>query len=377
MFHLKGKLRVSLMIFLIFCFNFSGFIAANVEYKIISYKGKVKVKKDDEVVLLEKQLHIYLKKSDAVMIYPGAAIEMVFPDGKKRTFAGPLYSTVESIEDPFNRDRLSFFGKPGQWKAIERIFDEEGEESAGTTKGSQEDSLNFYDEIKPVAGKVKIEDKALAPHKQKEMKEILETVEPGFNAFPEDKQIVIRSLVYKSFGRYKTALNMIFAHYKGILYAKGKQAERELIEDYLFNEFLPIVLSIKPDDKGEQFPKGTSISQEICFNKTFYSNFRLWWAAFFYDGRGLETIEKTIDYSLHPENIFKLDKKVIINGTGNKAADVRQSPCFYIVACADWTELEKFDDMEYARGELLENNIREMESETVLGYGRVIIKLCL
>jgi hypothetical protein len=372
--HEKKEWNIPLMILPVFIFYFSSFLLANGEYKIVSFKGKVKVKQNDEIVRLEKQLHVYLKKGDAVMVYPGAAIEMVFPDGNKKTLTGPFYSTVAALEKPYARNLLSFFGKPGQWKAIERIFNEEGEESAGTTKGTQ-DSLNFYDEIKPVVAKVEIEDKELAPAKKKEMKEILVTVEPGFNAFPEDKQMVIRSLVYKSFGWYKTALNMIFAYYKGILRTKGKQAERELIEDYLFHEFLPIVITIMPNEKNKLFPKGTSTSREIYFNKTFYSNFRLWWAAFFYDGRELESIQKTIDYSLHPENTFKLEKS--FNHTGNRTAGVNRAPCVYIVACADWTVLEKFDDMEYAGRELLKSGIKETGSTTIRGYGKIMIKICL
>lgn len=373
--HEKKEWNIPLMILPVFIFYFSSFLLANGEYKIVSFKGKVKLKQNDEIVRLEKQLHVYLKKGDAVMVYPDAAIEMVFPDGNKKTFAGPFYSTAAALEKPYARNLLSFFGKPGQWKAIERIFNEEGEESAGTTKGTQEDSLNFYDEIKPVVAKVEIEDKELAPAKKKEMKTILETVEPGFNAFPEDKQMVIRSLVYKSFGWYKTALNMIFAYYKGILRTKGKQAERELIEDYLFHEFLPIVITIMPNEKNKLFPKGTSTSREIYFNKIFYSNFRLWWAAFFYDGRELESIQKTIDYSLHPENTFKLEKS--FNHTGNRTAGVNRAPCVYIVACADWTVLEKFDDMEYARRELLKSGIKETGSTTIRGYGKIMIKICL
>jgi hypothetical protein len=377
MIHEKKERKITLMILLVFIFSFSSFMLANEEYKIVSYNGKVKVKKNDEVVHLKKKLYIYLNKNDAVMVYPDAAIEMVFPDGKKKTFTGPFYSTVESLEKPFDREQLSFFGKPGQWKALERIFDEEGEVSAGATKGTQEASLNFYDEIKPVVAKVKIEDKALVPSTEEEMKEILETVGPGFNAFPQEKQMVIRSLVYKFFGWYKTALDMIFAHYKGILYTKGKQAERELIEDYLFNEFLPIVITIMPNEGRKKFPKGMSSNREIYFNKTLYSNFRLWWAAFSYDGRELKPIEKTIDYSLHPENTFKLNKAIAINNTGNRTPAIRQGPCFFIVACADWTELEKFDDMEYARRELLENSLEETGSTTIREYGKVIIKLCL
>lgn len=353
------KRMILLMILLVLTFSFSSFMLANAGYKITSYKGKVKVKKNAEVVWLKKQLHISLKKDDAVMVYPGAAIEIVFPDGKKKSFTGPFYSIVENLEKLVEKNRLSFFGKPGQWKAVERIFNEEGEASAGTTKGTQEDSLNFYNEINQGVAKVTIEDKKLTPQKEKEMNEILETAEQGFNAFPEEKQIVIRSLVYKAFGRYKTALNMIFSHYKGILYARGKQPERELMEDYLFNEFLPIVITI--DSSG-----------------TFSANFRLWWAVFSYDGRELKSIEKTIDYSMHPQNTYKIKDNIMLQADAKtKGRTEPGSRYLFIVACADWAELEKFDNIEIAGRELLDKSIKEAKVKTIQDYGKVIIKLCL
>ena len=232
MIHQKKECHIPLMIILVFTFFFPGFMPANPGYKIISYKGIVKVKQNAEVTRLTKQLPMDLKKGDAVMVYPGAEIEVMFPGGDKKTFTGPFYVAMESLEKPPAKERLSFFAGPNQWKGIKRIFDEEGEEPF-TTKGTQEDSLNFYNEINQGVAVVKIEDKTLTPDKEKEMKEILDTAEQGFNAFTEEKQIVIRSLVYKIFGRYKTALDMIFSHYKGILYTKGKQPERELLEDYL------------------------------------------------------------------------------------------------------------------------------------------------
>ena len=180
--HSKNKWLLTFMIFLVFIFSFPTFMRANAEYKIISCKGTVKVKKDNEVKPPGIQLPINLKKDDAVMVYPGAVIEMVFTDGNKKTFTGPFYSTVELLEKPFDREPLSFFGKPDQWKSIERIFDEEGEESAGTTKGTQEDSLNFYNEINQGVAEVKTENKTLTPTEEKEMRKILDTAEQGFNA---------------------------------------------------------------------------------------------------------------------------------------------------------------------------------------------------
>jgi hypothetical protein len=359
MIHQKKEWHVLLMIILVFTFFFPGFMPANPGYKIISYKGTVKVKQNAEVSRLENQPPIDLKKGDAVMVYPGAEIEVLFPGGDKKTFTGPFYAAIESLEKPPAKDRLSFFAGPASWKGIERIFEEEGEESAGTTKGTQEDSLNFYNEINQGAAAVKIEDKTLSPDKEKEMKEILETAATGFNAFPEEKQIVIRSLVYKAFGRYKTALDMIFSHYKGILYSKGKQAERELLEDYLFNQFLPIVVTIHSPF-------------------SFSSNFKLWWAAFYFDGKEFKSLDKTIDYSMHPQNDYKIkDNPGIQVGSQSKGMAGGNTSCVFIAACADWAELERFDDLEIAKKELLDSGIKETKPGSIQDYGRVIIKICL
>jgi hypothetical protein len=353
------KRMVPLLISLVFIFSFSGLMPANQGYKIISYKGTVKVKQNTEVTRLENQPPIDLKKGDAVMVYPGAEIEVMFPGGDKKNFTGPFYVLVESLEKPLAKERFSFFAGPNQWKGIERIFDEEGEESAGTTKGTPEDSLNLYNEINQGAAVVIIEDKTLSPDKEKEMKEMLDTAEQGFNAFPEEKQIVIRSLVYKTFGRYKTALDMIFSYYKGILYTKGKQPERELLEDYLFNQFLPIVVTIHSP-------------------YSFSANFKLWWAVFYFDGKDFKFLDKTIDYSMQPQNDYKIkDNSTLQANTKSKGMAKAGTQCLFIAACADWAELERFDDLETAKKELLDSGIKETKPGTIQDYGSIIIKICL
>jgi len=353
------KRMIPLKISLVFILAFSTGLLANPGYKIISFKGTVKIKQNAKVSRLEnQQLPTDLQKGDAVMVYPGAEIEIMFPTGDKKTFAGPFYSAIEALEKPPTKNRLSFFAGPSQWKGIEKIFDEEGEESAGTTKGTQEDSLNFYNEINQGVAVVKIEDKTLSPDKENEMKEILDTASNSFNAFPEEKQIVIRSLVYKAFGRYKTALDMIFSHYKGILYVKEKQPEREFLEDSLFNEFLPIVVTIH---------------SPISFS----SNLKLWWAAFYFDGQELKSLDKTIDYSLHPQNDYKVKDNPEPRSDGKAKGMAGNTRCLFIVACADWAELERLDDTETAKKELLENGLQETRAKSIQDYGKVVVKLYL
>ncbi|MDQ1354078.1 MAG: hypothetical protein QG657_4387 [Acidobacteriota bacterium] len=354
------KRMIPLMISLVFILAFSTGLLANPGYKIISFKGTVKVKQNAKVSLLEnQQLPTGLQKGDAVMVYPGAEIEVTFPTGDKKTFAGPFYSAIEALEKPPAQNRLSFFAGPSQWKRIEKIFDEEGEESAGTTKGTQEDSLNFYNEIKQGIATVTIEDKNLSPDKETEMKDILDTAASGFNAFPEEKQIVIRSLVYKAFGRYNTALDKVLSHYKGILHTKEKQPEREFLEDSLFNEFLPIVVKIHSPT-------------------SFSSNFKLWWAAFYSDGKDFKAINNTIDYSIYPQNIYKInDNSAIQPGAPSKGKAAGNHPYIFIVVSTDWEELERLDDIETAKKELQDISIKESQPGPVQGYGNVIIKISL
>jgi hypothetical protein len=149
-------------------------------------------------------------------------------------------------------------------------------------------------------------------------------------------------------------------HYVSIMKTKGKQKERELLEDFLFNEFLPIRVVI-----------------ESRSPLTFSSNFDLWWAAFRYNGEKLEEITKTIDHSLHPQERFKLEENMVKLTKADM--DIRGSnkeQCVFILACADWGELEKYNKIEYAEKELLAGDIKVTTRGKVMSYGKVIVKLC-
>ncbi len=369
----KIKYKPSFFILLTFLvFSLYSFPEVSTVSRIVSFQGKVKLKQKGKMTTLQKQKRIALEQEDAIMVYPGAKIEILLPGGKPKTFTGPFYSTVANLEKPFQDEMLSFFAEPSRWQAIKRLFDEEGEESSNTSRGTQEDSLNFYNEINPVAGKAKIEDETLTPSREKEMKETLATVNDGLNAFPEEKQVVVRVLVYKNFGLHKTSLVTIFDFYKNILHVKDKQPERELIEDYLFNHFLPIVLVAQPANRS----RGAGASSHG--NLEFSSNLKLWWAAFYFDGQTLKAIDKTIDYSLHPQNIYKINYDKI-NRVKAKTGSTggTNSHYLFIVASTNWTELERYDDIETAKKEFLKNSIKEMKTGTIQDYGKVIIKFSL
>ena len=51
---LKSKWKIPLMAFLVFTFFLTGLIPAETGYKIISYKGTVKVKKNNNIIQLKE-----------------------------------------------------------------------------------------------------------------------------------------------------------------------------------------------------------------------------------------------------------------------------------------------------------------------------------
>lgn len=363
-----NKMNWKVLVLVVIVFIFNNVLFAGNDYQIVAFTGKVKIKQNGKVSLLKTQLPLNLKNGDAIMVYPNATIRVQIPGRVEKVFTGPFYATIESLTKPQEKESLSFWAQNNQWQRVERIFDEEGNESSGTTKGTQEDSLNFFGEINPVVNTVKIEDTNNAPDKKMEMEKLLATQEVWFNAFPEEKKVVIRALIYKNYGWYKKALDLIFSHYKGILQVKEKQRERELLEDYLFAEFIPIVIT-SPSEKG--------FAPDQALNFQFGANIKVWWSAFLFDGVNLTNIKNTVDTSLHPQNSFNIDKKSVVNRSGNKSTTLSKPICLFIVVCADWKELAKFDDKEYARKELLGNSIPENRSQSIQNYSRVIFKLGL
>jgi hypothetical protein len=339
---------------LIFIFFIPGFIRASGQYKILSWKGEVRVKQGDTFVPLTKQAKISLRKSDVLWLANGAAVELLFPGGFKKSFKGPRLTRIETLEKNGAKAGPSFLADFIKITGIEELFSREMEDPAGATKGDDfAGSLSFYEEIKKTMKKVEpeLKDMPLPGNKEKQMNEKLAFVNSHFDAAPPAKQILMKARIYKHFKRNRQALMAVFNHYEKILKARGKQKGRELLEDSLFNEFLPIVVTIH-----------SSFS--------FSANFKLWWAAFSYDGKEFKEIEKTIDYSLHPQDSFKLNEADFYN-------EKDKIQWVFIVACSDWDELEKLNDTGTARKELLGNKIKEAKSKTIRDYGRVIIKLCL
>ncbi|MCP4231086.1 MAG: hypothetical protein GY771_13185, partial [bacterium] len=130
----------------------------------------------------------------------------------------------------------------------------------------------------------------------------------------------------------------------------------------MYTEFLPIIISIEPQSK-----EGGPITG---FYRTFTANFKLWWAAFYYNGNELIEIEKTCDYKQHPQKTYAVRKNLDVKPG-------ESSHCIFIVVCPEWTELESLDDIDAAREELLADNVKETKVQTVKDFGKVRIKLCL
>lgn len=364
----KYKYQKVLIVILAFILSFPGLIHSAKQYKIVSYKGKVKVMKRYKIKLpdnINKKINwvrkpnIILRKDDAVMAYRGASVKMSFPSGDIKTFKGPFYATAQTLEKGIDKEQLTAFETPALWKRIERVFDEEGDSTVITRSGPN-DKDAFYKEIKKRAVDSSLQDNTLPPHKKSEMETALKIAETAFNAFPKVKQTIVRALVYKQYGMNKTALSTVFSHYESIRGDKAKEKEQDAAENYMYNEFLPIVVHIV--SKGNH--------RQLGFFKLFSSNFKLWWAVFYYDGNQLIEIEKTIDYKQEPQKLYRL-RKPIKKKTG------AVSQCVFIVVCPDWSQLETLDDIESAKKELLTGKVKETQVTTIRDWGKVTIKLCI
>ena len=329
-------------------------------YVVTSRKGKVKVKREKEFTLLKESVSVTLGKADFIMAYPDAVIKIQLPDGKTSVFSGPFYATAVEIGKSIKTGKAPLSSKPVFRKNIQEILDRMEDVIVGPVKGDDlEGSLNFYKEIQEAIADAPVEDGKLSPTKKKEMEKALASLNGRFSGASLDQVILIRSLVFKQYGLNRRALTAVFNHYERIMKTKGKQKERELLEDFLFNEFLPIRVVIKSRSP-----------------LTLSSNFDLWWAAFWFNGEKLEELTKTIDHSLHPQDTFILEDDMVQAVKADMDIErTNKNQCIFIVVCADWAKLEKYENIDYAEKELLESGIKEAGTDAVRGYGKVFVKI--
>lgn len=356
---LKSKWEIPLMVFLVLTSFVTGLLPEETGYKIVSLKGTAKVKKDNKIIPLTESKTISLKKDYALMLYKDASVEIVFPNGNRDTFVGPFYAAVFTLQKSFTKKQLSLFEKKQLWKPIQRIFDEE-EEIHDSTRSGPLDRVAFKKEINKRLTDKSLDDPTLSAEKIKEMNAAMEAVETLYNAFPKVRRIVIKALVYREFGLNKKALETIMVYYKSIANKPGNKIVRGQVEDYVYTEFLPIIITIESQN--------SEAGPVMGFYRTFSANIELWWAAFYYNGKELTEIEKTYDHKQFPQKTFVVNKNLDVK------AD--QSPhCIFIVVCPEWRELEYYDNLRTAKNKLLTK--KETKVNTVKDWGKVTIKLCL
>jgi len=286
-------------------------------------------------------------------------------------FNGPCFKKVETLEKNKAKARPSFLVNFIKITRIPELFSREKEEAAGTTKGDDfKSSLSFYKEIKKAIEEefAEVKDNPPAAGKEKEMSEGLAVVDNDFDAAPLEKQAIMKARIYKHFNQDKHALMTVFNYYEKILNAEGKQKEREFLEDCLFNEFLPVVITYEVEEPSLLY--GGELDTGARVSLRFDSNFKLWWAAFSFDGKEMKEIKKTIDSSLIPQETFTIRN----HPTGNEES----KPYYlFIIANPVWSQLEKYDDIEVARKELLEGGIPEASFNKAKGFRKVIVKIDL
>jgi hypothetical protein len=199
------------------------------------------------------------------------------------------------------------------------------------------------------------------------MKEILSVIDNDFDAAPKEKQAIMKSRTYKHFNQDKRALQMALDHYEKILKVKGKQRERELLEESLLNEFLPIVVTFKVEEPDELLVKELKIMPKVSI--VFTANFKLWWAAFYYDGKGVEEIDNMINHSQKPRDTYNIKH--------DREKEKGKSLDIFVIACSEWSELEKYDDGEVVKKEFLGREIEGAVSGKVKGFSRVFMRVDL
>ncbi len=381
------------------------FAEAQEGYKVLSYSGTVKIKQGEKVFVLKEPARLILGPTDAVMLYPGASIDLMFPNGRKKTVTGPLYSTLKMLEHPISPGERSLLENAGLWPDMKLMFDKEGDSTPVIIKGrgSGGTGANFA-EIKNALAMAPLADSTISSLQKKEMENMLKLVERVYNSFSRTPKVLMRALVFKKFGLDKTSVYSVFLLYKSTRHDKGKQKDRALMEGYMYNKLLPIFVTVHPFKSGGFWGEGQEISQRLI--QPFSSNYKLWWAAFYYDNGEVKEIVKTIDEVLEPQDAFHLllhisprfrnigvikgggergdndvdgglgippSKTKSIAGWSQKDRDHKQ--LLFIVACSDWKELEKFENLKFVTKQYQKSFSISQGAKTKGDRGRVYFKV--
>ncbi len=342
------KIKKCILFFIVLSFFIHGLILASGQYRVLSWSGDVKIRKGGKFISLTGRAKISLKKGDGIWLAKGAEVKLLFPGGVQKVFYGPRFTRVETLEKA--RKGASTLVNLIKSIGIEELLSRKKEDAAAATRSF---SLRLYKKIKKAIPEM--EEPLLAVGKEKEMNEVLALVAARFDAAPMEKQVLIKARVYKHFNRDKHALKTVLDYYEKIRNLEDRKRERNFIEDFLLDEFLPVVITFNLEDPDF-----------IIFS----SNFKLWWAAFFYDGEELKEIVKTIETSLNPQDTFWI-KHV-------KVSSKKDKPYYlFIIASYHSSGLAKFVDLEEAKKELLGKDIPVASTGKAVGIGKVILKIGL
>ncbi len=318
------------------------------EYRLLSWKGDVKIRTAGKFIPLTEQPPPPLKKGDGLWLAAGAEAELRFPGGGQKVVYGPRFTKVETLEKAVKGPSLlaNLIKNTG----VEELLLRKKEGSIGATRSG---AAGRYEKIKKFIREM--EEPPPGAGKEKEMKKMLGLLEERFDAAPAEKQVLIRARVYKHFNRDKQAALTVSDYYEKVLNLEGKSGERDFIQPFLFNEFLPLAITFNRENRGAM---------------VFSSNFKLWWAAFSFDGETFEELEKTIDDSHLPEDTFKTTP-------GSRPGKKNTPRHLFIIAGSDWRDLEEFDDPVEAKEKLLTKDIPAAPSGKAMGLGKVFIKILL
>jgi len=328
-------------------------------YRLDEVTGKIKVIRNKQWLTVKKAAEFKLNADDALMVYPGSLLTVIFPDSSRKQYRGPLYTKLNALPRIPDRSFGAFFEKKGLWRDVKEMFAQEGLRQSIIRKGDHIDWYSFYDDIKPMTKDSRLRDAPLS--RSTALTAALKSANRRFNAFSKTRLLVLRALIRKSFKQNKAALNMVFQHYEKTLDLNHKKEERIFLEDQLYKRFLPITVTIE---------------QGISNDRTFSSKFPLYWAAFHFDGREITELTRSIDEDNYPWKLFQVKPPTAAEAGSAEKTGHSSDACIIIVGCTQDEQLENFS-MENALTYTRSKKNVQHRADTAVGYGTIVLRVNL
>lgn len=360
---LKEKNLSTLFCFLVFIFIIPGFIHPTPQYRLLKWKGDVKIRTVKGFIQPSKSVGgLLLRNCDAILIPEAGEILIRFPGGTEKSFHGPRFTTVRTLENEAPKNRVNIIGKFLEIAGVTELFARELEDAPGTTKG---DASRVYQQLSRLINRADtvLRDMPLHANEEKQLNHALALVESHFDAFSFEEQFFMKARIFKHFNQHRKALMTVFRQYQVLLRQEQKEKERALLEDLMFCRLLPIEICFSVNN-----PVVQDGNQEVSM--AFQSNFALWWTAFSYHNGKLEVIRRSYDHTREPLETFEISCD-ITRHQGTEPFYV------FVIAFANGYESKTFDDIAATRTVLLDESISESIPGTVRGFSRVIIKIRL